>query len=109
MGTSGNQESIFLAESSLAEIESIISGDESSSMSNQYSSKSNLLINSWFYISQIFIKIGKLKEAEKCINEIKTLSKGNQSKTLFLRGLIAEAEGDLSRAIRYLNDSISIN
>lgn len=66
-------------------------------------------MNSWFYIAQIFVKIGKLKEAEKCIDEIKNLGRGNQSKILFIRGLIKEAEGDLPRAVRFMCDSISIN
>ena len=33
----------------------------------------------------------------------------NQSKILFIRGLIKEAEGDLPRAVRFMCDSISIN
>jgi len=62
-----------LAESNLTEIESIISNDRSEKI---FSSKSNLLINSWCYVAQIFIKIGKIAEANKCIDEIRAIGKG---------------------------------
>ena len=54
ISSSGNQESVFLAESNLTEIESIISNDRSE---KTFSPKSNLLINSWCYVSQIFINM----------------------------------------------------
>ena len=73
ISSSGNHESIFLAESNLTEIESIISNDRSEKV---FSSKSNLLINSWCYVAQIFIKIGKIAEANKCIDEIRAIGKG---------------------------------
>ena len=73
ISSSGNQESVFLAESNLTEIESIISNDRSE---KTFSPKSNLLINSWCYVSQIFIKIGKIAEANKCIDEIRAIGKG---------------------------------
>jgi len=106
ISSSGNHESIFLAESNLTEIESIISNDRSEKV---FSSKSNLLINSWCYVAQIFIKIGKIAEANKCIDEIRAIGKGNQSKILFISGLISEHEGDFESAMKMFVQSLSIN
>ena len=45
-------------------------------------------MNSWFYVAQIFVKIGKLKEAEKCIDEIKNLGRGYVAGLLLLYNYI---------------------
>ena len=75
IASSGNHESIFLAESNLTEMESIIS-NEKTRHERIMTPKSNMLINSWYYLGQLFVKLDRIDEANKCIAEIRSIASG---------------------------------
>ena len=89
-------------------MESIIS-NEATRHERIMTPKSNLLINSWFYLGQLFVQLDRLDEATKCIAEIRAIASGSQAKIFYLRGLIAEKQGDRELSIRLCLESLSIN
>ena len=58
-------ESVFIAESNLTEIESIISNERNKGETRLMTPKSSLLVNSWFHLCQLLINSSKLEEGTR--------------------------------------------
>jgi len=93
-------EFVFIAESNLTEMESVISNERNKGETRLMTPKSSLLVNSWFHLCQLLINSSKLEEASKCIREIRTLATGSQAKIFYLHAFIAERQSDEDTAIK---------
>ncbi len=70
--------------------------------------KFNFKNKSFFFLVRYYIKLDKIKEGERCVNEISSISPLCHQ-MFYMRGLIHDAQGQFKLAKQNYNDALAIN